>query len=719
MVSEKIKNLKDRYKNGYDNIGKDLIGSCLKECKLYRRGTAFFSGSALMSWAEAMSHVVNDGVKIEIMCSPVVSDRHLVEILKENNTEDQKRKTIQKLTDSIVLTAVGFEMNSERRDYRSQLLAYLVATNTLEFRFAIPKSYDFPEEKPDDRNLYHVKMGYFVFNDDSVVAFEGSVNESDSAYQYNTESAQVFKSWVSQDAKRLKDLVDDVDTDWAGDNPYIEVYCLSNEALDLIKKLSPSQRPQPPKVIAPPVVKPDDPNDEGEGGELPQITLSGGLRPYQIEALELWKQNNFRGILEMATGTGKTRTAIEALRKFKEKVPAGLAVVTVPYQNLAEQWIAALNDAGLDSMRVYDNFNDWSKRLSNILLSSQLAKTKLPTLVVVEKTFNSNKFQEILSLLKRAKEKNHLIVADECHHFNKPNILSAIPDFFKFRLGLSATPYDQFSEHYLDLYFDSIIFTFNLKDAIANNFLTKYRYNFFPVRLNDEESAQYNELTQKIISIAGGEEIFAPSVWPMIRPFLSKRSRIVAGCAEKLTVLQGHLSEKKPVPHTLFYCGTSTVEFEGDDIRQVEALSMMLNQLGWKTSRITADESLSTREQLLDMFSRKEVDGLISIKVLDEGIDIPACEGAYLLASQASDRQGIQRRGRILRRAEGKELAYLYDFLVIGGSNASRSMTNLAKKELKRAYNFSKDSINFNDVGPRLEELAVQCGFTLEAGDEK
>jgi superfamily II DNA or RNA helicase len=192
----------------------------------------------------------------------------------------------------------------------------------------------------------------------------------------------------------------------------------------------------------------------------------------------------------------------------------------------------------------------------------------------------------------------------------------------------------------------------------------------------------------------------------------------VAGCAEKLIVLQRHLSDKKPLPHTLFYCGTSTVDYEGDDVRQVEALSIMLNQLGWKTSRITADESLSTREHLLDMFSRKEIDGLISIKVLDEGIDIPACEGAYLLASQASDRQGIQRRGRVLRKSEGKEIAYLYDFLVLGGSNSSRSMINLAKRELRRAYNFSKDSVNFNVLEPELIELAKQFGFSLEVENE-
>ena len=241
MPSKKILDLKERYKNGYDNIGKDLIGVCLSECKLYRRGTAYFSSSALMAWSEAMDHVINDNVKIEIICSPVISDKYFIEILKGNITEDQRKKTVQDLVDKIVLTAVGFKINNEKREYRSKLLAYLIATNRLEFRFAIPKKIDIPIEIGDDRNLYHVKIGYFIFEDESIVAFEGSINESDSAHQHNTESAQVFKSWIQEDARRTLSLVKDIDADWNRGNPHIQVYELSNEAIEKMILTAPEQ----------------------------------------------------------------------------------------------------------------------------------------------------------------------------------------------------------------------------------------------------------------------------------------------------------------------------------------------------------------------------------------------------------------------------------------------------------------------------------------------
>lgn len=707
MPSKKIIELKDRYKNGYDNIGRDLIGVCLAECKLYRRGTAFFSSSALMSWSEAIGHVINDDVKIQIMCSPIVSDSHLVEILKNNTTEDQRKKTIQKLADKIILTAVGFEKNNERNDFRSQLLAYLIATGQLEFRFAIPKNYDFPEEGANDRNLYHVKVGYFTFDDKSIIAFEGSVNESDSAHQYNTESVQVFKSWVERDIKRTSDLVLDVNADWEGANPYIEVFDLSNETIEIIKRLSPKEKPRIPKIIDRPLAPAPQKDD---------------LRWYQRDALNLWAANKFLGILEMATGTGKTKTAIAALKAFKGKCPGGLVVVTVPYQNLAEQWINEIEKSGLKAMRIYESFHNWSQRLTNLLQEAQLVVNELPVLVVVEKTFNSEKFKEILSIVRFAKEKNHLIIVDECHHFNREDILRLLPDFFNYRLGLSATPYDQFSKHHLDLYFKKIVFRFTLSDAIKHGFLTKYTYKFFPVYLNDEETSAYNELTQKIISIAGGDEIFDPHVWPIVRPFLSQRSKIVAGCADKFKVLIEHLQGVSPTPFSLFYCGTSNMDIDDGEgtLRQIEALTRVLHSLGWSTSRVTADEPLEMRERIIDMLKNKEIDAILSIKVLDEGIDIPSCRNAYLLASQASDRQGIQRRGRVLRLSEGKDIASLYDFLVVGGANPSKSMKSLAKKELRRAFNFSKDSINYNEMKQGIENLAINIGLKLEdLHDEK
>jgi superfamily II DNA or RNA helicase len=138
-----------------------------------------------------------------------------------------------------------------------------------------------------------------------------------------------------------------------------------------------------------------------------------------------------------------------------------------------------------------------------------------------------------------------------------------------------------------------------------------------------------------------------------------------------------------------------------------------LHNNGWTSSRITADESLKERELLLQKLRDKSINAVVSIKVLDEGIDIPICKTAYLLASQSSDRQGIQRRGRVLRKADGKEFAELYDFLVLGGQSNSLSMKNLALKELRRAKSFASDALNKEESLNKIENELEKYGLEL------
>ena len=680
MVSEKIKNLKDRYKNGYDNIGKDLIGTCLKECILYRRGTAYFSGSALMAWAEAIGHVINDDVKIEIMCSPVVSDRHLVEILKNNATDEQRKKTIQKLSDSIVLTAVGFGMNNERRDFRSQLLAYLIATKRLEFRFAIPKNYDFPDEKPDDRNLYHVKVGYFVFKDQSVVAFEGSVNESDSAHQYNTESAQVFKSWIPEDIKRTSDLVSDVDVDWNRGNPFIEVYDLSGEAIEIIKRLSPGERPRNPKVI---INSPPEPIN---------LTSEGGLRLYQENALDAWKENGYKGILAMATGTGKTKTSIEALSRFLNKTDRGLAIITVPYQELARQWVKELGEKDISTVSVFESQENWILSVENIIqahLISSEAKSQLPVLVCVNKTFRDEKFQNLLNRL-NGKPGSRMIIVDECHHFNRQNQIDYLPTSFRFRLGLSATPYEFDEEKYLEKYFGKIVFEFKLSEAIKQGYLCPYTYHPILIEFTENEATTYLEILKKLTNNKDLDSY-------------GELDRLLETMVSKLTKLENVLKENTSKVFSLFYCGEGYVEFEnGEKIRQVDSLTMLLQKLGWRVGRITSDDSPAERRGTINNLKAQNIDAIASMRILDEGIDIPDCRRAYILASQRSERQGIQRRGRVLRKAPGKEFAELFDFILIGPKLTNQELDKLYNREIKRARMFAADALNKDECGKIL-----------------
>jgi superfamily II DNA or RNA helicase len=679
MPSEIIFQLKDRYKNGYDNIGKDLIGACLSECKLYRRGTAYFSSSALMSWSAAMDHVINDKVKIEIICSPVISDRHLVEILKGSITPDQRKKTIQQLADNIVLTAVGFGMNSERKDYRSQLLSYLIATGQLEFRFAIPKNYEFPDEKSDDRNLYHVKVGYFVFEDDSIVAFEGSINESDSAYQYNTESAQVFKSWLDVDLRRVNNLVLDVNTDWSRENPHIEVFNLSKEAIEKIGKLSPSERPRKPK----PAIVPEP--------EVPKPT--SGLRPYQEEALNAWKENDYKGILAMATGTGKTKTSIEALTRFLNRTDRGLAVITVPYLELARQWVQELGEKGIATVSVYDSQENWSLSVENIIqahLVSSDSKAQLPVLVCVNKSFRDDKFQ---NLLKRVSGKpgSRMIIVDECHHFNRQNQIDYLPTSFRFRLGLSATPYEFDEEKYLERYFGEIVFEFKLSEAIKQEYLCPYTYHPILIEFTENEAARYLEIIKKVTNNKDLDSY-------------GELDHLLETMVSKLTKLEDVLKENSSKTFSLFYCGEGYVEFEnGERIRQVDSLTMLLQKLGWRVGRITSADTPSERRGTIANLRAQNIDAIASMRILDEGIDIPDCRRAFILASQRQERQGIQRRGRVLRKSPGKESAELFDFILVGPKLTNQDLDKLYNREMKRARMFASDALNKDECEKILD----------------
>ncbi|MDP3122399.1 DEAD/DEAH box helicase family protein [Polynucleobacter sp.] len=679
MPSEIIFQLKDRYKNGYDNIGKDLIGACLSECKLYRRGTAYFSSSALMSWSAAMDHVINDKVKIEIICSPVISDRHLVEILKGSITSDQRKKTIQQLADNIVLTAVGFGMNSERRDYRSQLLSYLIATGQLEFRFAIPKNYEFPDEKSDDRNLYHVKVGYFVFEDDSIVAFEGSINESDSAYQYNTESAQVFKSWLDEDLRRVNNLVLDVNTDWSRENPHIEVFNLSKEAIEKIGKLSPSERPRKPK----PVIAPEP--------EAPKP--ASGLRPYQEEALNAWKENDYKGILTMATGTGKTKTSIEALTRFLSRTDRGLAVITVPYLELARQWVQELGEKGIATVSVYDSQENWSLSAENIIqahLVSSDSKAQLPVLVCVNKSFRDDKFQNLLKRL-NGKPGSRMIIVDECHHFNRQNQIDYLPTSFRFRLGLSATPYELDEEKYLERYFGEIVFEFKLSEAIKQEYLCPYTYHPILIEFTENEAARYLEIIKKVTNNKDLDSY-------------GELDHLLETMVSKLTKLEDVLKENSSKTFSLFYCGEGYVEFEnGERIRQVDSLTMLLQKLGWRVGRITSADTPSERRGTIANLRAQNIDAIASMRILDEGIDIPDCRRAFILASQRQERQGIQRRGRVLRKSPGKESAELFDFILVGPKLTNQDLDKLYNREMKRARMFASDALNKDECEKILD----------------
>jgi len=692
--------LKRRYKNGPDNIGRDLVAPCLRSSNLYRRGTGFFSSGALVAYAEVMDHLIGAHTKIQIICSPVVHDQELLRVLTDNLTIEQRKLTIQRLADKIVLEAIGYQMDSNRRDYKKHLLAYLIAKEILEIRFAVPLNFgkiNFDQESLLTNNLYHVKTGYFKLIDGSTVAFDGSFNESDAGHQHHVDQTQVWRSWVDNDKERLQDTVEDIDSDWEGTNKYIQVFEMSAEALKLVQECAPSQRPKQTSDLRPqpaPITSVD------------LVTNSSGLREYQDEALIKWAEAGYQGILAMATGTGKTRTAIEAIKRFTSSTNRGLVVITVPFQPLAKQWVDELGKMGLSVVKVFDNIADWESRAQNIMqshITESSSTTKLPILVCVNKSFKAAPFQRLLARLIGKKGKR-LIIVDECHHFNKSKQIVKLPTAFQHRLGLSATPYEFEEPHNLEKYFGDIVYEYTIKKAIAAGYLCQYEYHPILIEFTDDEVKRFIATAKKIQTTVESNDDEDEERSINVGAY-DELDRILETVIGKLAKLEEVLLAQKSKQFSLFYCGSGYIQFDGGErLRQVDSLTRLLDKLKWRVGRIIAEDK-TDREPTFAAFRSGQIDAIASIRVLDEGIDIPDCRQAYILASQRSERQGIQRRGRILRKASGKEVAKLYDFIITGPKLSDTELERLYSREIRRANLFSNDAIN------RVECLSILSGL--------
>lgn len=668
----------------------DFYRPVLATARKYDRAVGYFSSSAFKACASELASFISKEGQIRLVVGCLVSQSDIDALQGIEVHEAEKRILREKLHRDLLQL-------SENDQAATGLLSKLILSGVATLKFAVRRD-----------GIYHEKFGLFEDYDGGKIAFIGSANETEPALTlggnhesisiYCSSEPSIYAAYGDSLEQRFEDL-------WQGRTRNTRIHDLDDESLAFVRELSSKS----------------DLSRQGDAPlTLPKLETRVELRPYQQDAIAAWAKNQYRGILAMATGTGKTLTAIDAVKRFKGKVPGGAVVVTVPYQNLALQWIEALRDQGIEAIPVFGGFTNWYGQVKNLFLAANIADTVvMPCLVCVNDSFKDGRFQELLKLLGDAQQKHHLLIVDECHHFNSLDQMRKLSEIFSFRLGLSATPYNQFEKHHLDTYFGQVVYEFSLGRAIQEGFLTPYNYHLLTVTLDEEETEAYADLTRKIVQIAGSEDGFTPETLALAQPLLLKRARVVGAARDKLEKLAVQLRKSGRTSFNLFYCGDGSIEEDGERQRQIELVSQLLHKLGWRSSRITADESLKERELLLENLRRQTIDAVVSIKVLDEGIDIPVCRVAYLLASQSSDRQGIQRRGRVLRKSEGKTSAELFDFIVMGGATDSLSMKSLAKRELRRAWKFAQDAKNIAVMQSKLQALGSSVGITIEDLNDK
>ena len=447
---------------------------------------------------------------------------------------------------------------------------------------------------------------------------------------------------------------------------------------------------------------------------VPQIPPSLHLRSYQKQAVHNWFANRGRGTLKMATGSGKTITALAIATELYQKIGLQALIIICPYRHLVTQWAKEAEKFNLNPILAFESVRYWQRQLSTELYQLRAGYQPFLTVITTNSTLISEGFQ---SQLLYFPEKT-LIVGDEAHNLGSPRLEESLPRNIGLRLALSATPERHFDESGTDAilnYFGSVLQPeLTLAEAINQGALVRYLYYPVLVELTEAESRAYHRLTTRI-----GWALMDDKDWEnneTITALLIQRSRLIASATNKLDALRELMKNRLHTTHTLFYCGDGSVEtLEDYSPRQLEATVEVLgSELGYRVNTYTAETTLSEREKLRQQFERGELQGLVAIRCLDEGVDIPAIQNAVILASSCNPRQFIQRRGRILRPHPGKERATLFDMIVLPPDldrNTLEVERNLLRKELKRFLEFANLADNAGEARLKLLQLQKRYGL--------
>jgi superfamily II DNA or RNA helicase len=411
----------------------------------------------------------------------------------------------------------------------------------------------------------------------------------------------------------------------------------------------------------------------------------------------------------MATGTGKTVTALSAVTRVFDSLGGFFLIVAVPYQHLVDQWAEELEAFGVTPVLAYQSRSDWQPRLEREILEFNHGSRSLSVVVTTHRTLSMGAAGQTF----RRASGLTMLIADEVHHLGAEQMREGLAEGFDLRLGLSATPerwYDESGTQVLSQYFGETVFEYGLAKAIETGVLCEYYYVPHLVELTAEELEEYRRLTAKIgrLSASKSDDVSLEDN-PALQQALFKRARLIGTARRKGDLLAQLLDRESTVSHTLVYCGDGSTGVRSESgERHVDATTERLqSECRLTVERFTARESQSERERLLDRFEAGDIDVLTSIRCLDEGVDVPATQTAYILASTSNPRQYVQRRGRILRTHPKKNYAVIHDFITVPridgrpeflSGNEYEVERRLLEKELERVSTFTEAARNHPDA---------------------
>jgi len=689
-------------------------------------GLGYFSSSAFRVLAPALAPFIYAGGTIHIAINDELSikDKELLSssaTAGENIFEEKVLQDLESLFDHL----------ASYDEHFLKCLAYLFQNNRIVLKAMEVTTAGF--------GIAHHKFGVFTDDSGNKIAFNGSANFSQNALLNHVESMTCFSSWTeselaNQIIHEYSQLFEQI---WTDSHPNLKIISLDKVKARIVGKfqtvtedeLRKSHKKLLQKLIqkngargitVESIVSRLGLEKEEKGNpHLPSFITH--LHDYQLEAYENWKNNEYQGLFEMATGSGKTVTALYCALKIYEVYQYCRLLILVPSLTLLDQWEEEVNKFHFPRPVIISSKNkEWRREVTRLSARARLEKNSF-CLISTYTSFGSEDFQNLMRKL----PSDIIIIADEVHNFGTRRMINLHPQKIKYRIGLSATParyFDEIGTSEIKDYFNSgekPTISYTLKQAIEDDKLTKYYYYPYIVELTPDEMSKYIKITKQLYFYLnpGGDAYLEDKT---VEELLLRRKRIIHKAYNKRAVLrdiiEAIIQKEGKLQFTLLYVPEGRAGTYDDDDRRLinEYSNILYNEYGVVQHQYIGETD--NRQGVLQDFSKGKISVLTAMKCLDEGVDIKRTETAIFAASTGNPRQYIQRRGRILRKHPEKHISKIYDMLVIPAMpSLTEGDTNieakLIKNELKRIVEFADLAINTyeskNTVNKMIEEYNI------------
>lgn len=678
------------YETGQDDPVNDFYIPLLAEAVYYDRIAGFFTSASLAIAARGIAGLIRNEGAMRIICCPRLDEKDLevIKIVTENPEEYLSKQLLNDLK----------HIEDDFQENHLRALGWMLANGYLEMRLALVKKKS--NDEADFNYLFHQKIGIMTDVDGNQLSFSGSINETASGWLNNVEEFKVFRGWevgqdnyLHADIKRFNDF-------WNGLRANVIIKNLPDavrEKLIVIGKEFSMEHLEVKRYI--------------QYEKKKAITEKLSLFPYQKEAVNKWKNNKYKLLFEMATGTGKTRTAIACINHFFENEKTGIVIISCPQNTLSLQWKSEIEKIGLkvDRYIIADGTHKWREELSKQLKLLSLGFSNHVIVYTTHITASSNDF---ISIIKSQLGQTPVcIVGDEAHGLGAYKTKKALLNNYFYRIGLSATPsrwFDDYGTKILNEFFGNSSYQFTIAQALTTinpvtdmPFLADYEYHPVFVNLTDEELEKYKSLSKRISKMIAYNKN-SDKYQSILERILFERAKIEKNAILKYEALLKILSTNQ-IENTIIFTSDAQID---EVMRILQEKNIMAHRFTQKqgTTPEKKYNGLSERQYLINMFKKGTYKVLVAIKCLDEGLDIPSANTAIIMASSTNPREYIQRIGRVIRQEKNKGRAYIYDFIIepdfvrLKAPDLIELEKHIFEKEIIRVKDMSINSINNVDV---------------------